>query len=265
MTITACFAYNQYSEGASELAKALEIPRIKHKGSTFRGSSSKVILNWGTSMERLQSAGVDKEILKCRVLNHPSKVDLATDKVLSFETFQQAGVPIPEFTKSRAQAIEWLEDGKMVFARKILNSHSGRGIQIMDPDHPDTWEGTNGTPLFVKYIPKKHEYRVHVVRGNVIDVQRKGLRKELEGTDGVNFKIRNLANGFVFVRNDGHVTPDCVLTAGRQAVDALGLDFGAADVIYNAQQDRAYVLEVNSAPGLQGTTLTNHTNALRGL
>jgi len=265
MTINACFAYNQYSEGASELAKALDIPRIKHKGSTFKGSGSKVILNWGTCMERLQSAGVDREILKCRVLNHPSKVDLATDKILSFEVFQQEGVPIPEFTKRRSQAIEWLEDGKMVFARKILNSHSGRGIQIMDPDHPDTWEGTNGCPLFVKYIPKKDEYRVHVVRGNVIDVQRKGLRAELQGTEGVNFKIRNLSNGFVFVRNDGRVTPDCVLNAGRQAVEALGLDFGAADVIYNAQQERAYVLEVNSAPGLQGTTLVNYTNALRSL
>jgi D-alanine-D-alanine ligase-like ATP-grasp enzyme len=45
----------------------------------------------------------------------------------------------------------------------------------------------------------------------------------------------------------------------------LELDFGAADVIYNAQQDRAYSLEVNSAPGIMGTTLVNYTNALRSL
>jgi D-alanine-D-alanine ligase-like ATP-grasp enzyme len=133
----------------------------------------------------------------------------------------------------------------------------------MDPDHPDTWEVS--APLYVKYIPKKDEYRVHVVRGEIIDIQRKGLREELKGTEGVNFKVRNLANGFVFVRNDGRTVPECVLTVGRQAVQALELDFGAADVIYNAQQNRAYAIEVNSAPGLQGTTIVNYTNALRNL
>ncbi len=263
MTINFMFAYNQFSEGGKELAKALDIPRIKHSGSTFKGSGSKVVLNWGTSMERLQQAGVDREILKCRVLNHPNKVDIATDKVLSFEAFQRAGVSIPDFTTNKATALQWVEEGRMVFARKQLSAHSGRGIHIMDPDHPDTWEVS--APLYVKYIPKKDEYRIHVVRGEIIDVQRKGLREELKGTEGVNFKVRNLANGFVFVRNDGRTVPQCVLDVGRQAVQALELDFGAADVIYNAQASRAYALEVNSAPGIMGTTLTNYTNALRGL
>ena len=35
-----------------------------------------------------------------------------------------------------------------------------------------------------------------------------------------------------------------------KAVAALGLDFGAVDVIYNEKYGRAYVLEVNTAPGL---------------
>jgi len=46
------------------------------------------------------------------------------------------------------------------------------------------------------------------------------------------------------------------------AVDALCLDFGAVDIIYNEHEDKYYVLEVNSAPGLEGTTLEKYVEAL---
>jgi glutathione synthase/RimK-type ligase-like ATP-grasp enzyme len=39
---------------------------------------------------------------------------------------------------------------------------------------------------------------------------------------------------------------------------ASGLDFGAVDVIWNERQQRAYVLEINSAPGLEGTTIDDY-------
>jgi D-alanine-D-alanine ligase-like ATP-grasp enzyme len=41
------------------------------------------------------------------------------------------------------------------------------------------------------------------------------------------------------------------------------LDFGAVDVIYNRAQDKAYVLEVNTAPGLEGSTLDNYVEAIQ--
>ena len=50
-----------------------------------------------------------------------------------------------------------------------------------------------------------------------------------------------------------------------KAIQALGLDFGAVDVGYNTRENKAYVYEVNSAPGLQGTTLTAYTNAFKEL
>jgi glutathione synthase/RimK-type ligase-like ATP-grasp enzyme len=46
------------------------------------------------------------------------------------------------------------------------------------------------------------------------------------------------------------------------AVSALGLDFGAVDIIWNEREDKCYVLEVNTAPGLQGSTLENYANAI---
>ena len=153
------------------------------------------------------------------------------------------------------------KEGSIVFARTLLRASSGRGIVEMLPDHPDTHD--TRAELYVRYVQKKHEYRIHVMDGNVIDTQRKALPRELEGREDVNFRIRNLENGFIFTRNDGHVVPDVVCNVAIAAVQALGLNFGAADVIYQERSRRAYVLEVNTAPGLQGTTVTKYAEALR--
>lgn len=263
MSVNAMVSYNPLSMGGSDLAEGLGIKRIKHVGSAFKGSAGKVLINWGTSSDRLNKISAAAEILKCQIINHPSKVDVAANKLRSFQAFKAAGVPIPDFTSSKAEALSWLEAGHDVFARTQLTAHSGRGIHHMMADHQDTWEVS--AELFVKYIPKKYEYRVHIFRGQVLDTQRKGLREELKGTEGVNFKIRNLQNGFVFVRNDGHVVPQSVKDAAGKAVAALGLDFGAVDVVYNEKQQLPYVLEVNCAPGLQGTTLENYTKAMSTL
>jgi hypothetical protein len=264
MAITAIFSYANYSEGADNLKMALGIPKIKHSGSKFKPAATKTILNWGATTDRFP-----EEYNRCRVINKPQNVDLAVDKKKSFRAFRDSGVSIPEFTEDRTQAIAWLEAGSMVFARTLLRAHSGRGIVIMDPEFPETWEVTNAE-LFVKYVPKKDEYRIHVFNGQVIDVQRKGLKAELQGSEGINYKIRNLANGFIYVRNDNAgvplisstSVPQIVKDCGIAGVAALGLDFGAADVIYNEKQRRAYLLEVNSAPGLSGSTVESYRAAL---
>ena len=73
--------------------------------------------------------------------------------------------------------------------------------------------------------------------------------------------VRNLANGWVFCR-DNVVEPDGLRDAAVSACAALGLDFGAVDIIWNERENKCYVLEVNTAPGLQGTTLENYANAI---
>jgi len=47
------------------------------------------------------------------------------------------------------------------------------------------------------------------------------------------------------------------------AVNALGLDFGAVDIVYNNPERLATVIEVNSAPGMEAgsTTLFNYVKA----
>jgi glutathione synthase/RimK-type ligase-like ATP-grasp enzyme len=118
-------------------------------------------------------------------------------------------------------------------------------------------------PLYTKYIKKISEYRVHVVGNAVIDVQKKMRRTDIPD-EQVNWQVRSHSNGFIFGR-EGVVLPDAVTADCVRCVNELGLDFGAVDVIFNAHQETYYVLEVNTAPGLTGTTLVNYANALTNL
>jgi hypothetical protein len=84
--------------------------------------------------------------------------------------------------------------------------------------------------------------------------------------DEPNWQIRNHENGFVYAR-EGINPPEAVLLASQTVFDkCTELDFGAVDVIYNAKTNRAYVLEVNTAPGLEGQTLEDYAkHFLKGI
>ena len=223
------YSHNENSEGAKELARALGGKRIRHEGSTFKGSTKKVVINWGSST-------VPDEVNKCRVLNPTEAVQRVSNKLRYFEAIRGTDVRVPEWTTDRDVAVGWVADNRVVVARTVLNGHSGNGIQFME------------------------QYRIHFVGENLIDIQRKALRSDVE-RDNANWRVRNLANGFVFVRND--VTPPAdVIEQAQRAARHSGLDFGAIDLIYNEREDQAYVLEINTAPGLQGTTITNYATAL---
>lgn len=246
------FPYKLGSESAKLLAEALGIKRIKKEGSKFRGNARKLVINWGNSV-------LPEEIAKCQIINAPVAVSKAANKLTFFKAMAEAGVSVPPFTESPEAVAEALKEGKIVVARTILNGNSGAGIVLLEGDAEIV-----KAPLYTEYVPKKEEYRIHVFRGEVVDVQRKARRKDVE--DGlVNWKIRNLAGGFIFARNAiGDVHKD-VLEQATKAVEAIGLDFGAVDVIFNDKQKKAYVLEVNTAPGLSGTTLEGYVQRFKEL
>jgi cytochrome c1 len=170
-------------------------------------------------------------------------------------------VPSPEWTTERATAKTWLMQGFTVYGRDTLTGHSGQGIIILKPEDYqslDDQDSIPGCPLFTKATKAKVEFRIHVgdEGDTIIDMVQK---KKREGFEGGISGIRNHVNGWVFARQDIQV-PIKVIDAAKAAVKALNLDFGAVDVGYSPQQDKAFVYEVNTAPGLEGTTLENYTS-----
>jgi glutathione synthase/RimK-type ligase-like ATP-grasp enzyme len=230
--------WKQGSRSAKALATALGGKVLKKEGSKFVKRPGDVIINWGDS-----AAGN----LSC--LNLGGNVATASNKLRAFEKFREAGVSIPEFATSK-EGVKW---GGVTVVRHKLTGHSGEGIEIADAGNLPS------APLYVQYIPKKAEYRVHVVGERVVLVQRKARNPEC---DNPNWKVRNHDNGFIFVRN-GVDAPSSVLEQASRAVAALGLDFGAVDIIWNEKSKKAFVLEVNTAPGLEGSTIDDYAQGFK--
>lgn len=254
-------AYNMGSESAKALADATGFKRIKLEGSRFKGGNDKTVINWGCSK-------LPDEVMKCRVINVPYAVSIASNKLKFFNRIAEYNeiandegrvcVEVPAITTDKADALNWVKHGSIVVARTVLNGNSGEGIVIVEKE-----EDMVDAPLYVLYIPKKQEYRIHVRNGEVVDVQRKARRKDLPD-DKVNWRVRNHDNGFIFARNDV-ACPEGVTKQAVLAVEAVGLDFGAVDIIFNDKYKKAIVLEINTAPGLTGTTLDGYANAFKEL
>lgn len=255
------YSYNQRSLGARALSDALGTSRIRNVGSSFVGSANKTVIIWGSPSE------LPEEVKKCGLINKPALTEPCVNKLKFFALLHKDGsTRIPRFTTDQETALKWTADGSEVVGRLKLEGKSGEGIVFFNAEDGfnDKWLDSK---MFVEYIKKKHEFRVHVLFGNVVDVQKKVLRKHDDQGNpidpkSVDFRVRNLANGFIFQRHDIDVPPD-VLTQALNAFRASKLDFGAFDVVYNESQKQGYVLEVNTAPGLEGTTVVNYANAFK--
>lgn len=186
----------------------------------------------------------------------PFKLTSGTDKLTQLTKFKENNVGTLEFTIDRAVAVTWLPTTPVV-CRTLLRGSEGRGIVVAE-----TQDQLVVAPLYTRYFKKKTEYRVHVFNGRVIDVQEKRKRKmEGEQVNAADTRIRNLANGYVFCR-ENIAEPDGLRDLAVRATAALGYSLGAVDVAFNQHRNQLAVLEVNSNPGLQGTTLENYSNAI---
>ena len=262
------------SRSATALARALGIRKLATTGR--RLTRPLRLLNWGCGLANLGSrgyiermpVGVHGVAATAEFLNDPTKVSVATNKLLTFQALaEHPDIPIPEFTED-AGTLEVIEE-KWV-ARHMLTGHSGEGIEIFN-----TTEGVPDAPLYVKYEKKKHEYRVHVILGEAntvqdstvqevhTDVQQKRKRQETSNEE-VDYQVRNHENGWVYCREE-LVIPEGIEDLAVRTVRALGLDFGAVDIIWNQAHNKLTVLEVNTAPGLEGQTLEFYERHLRDL
>lgn len=177
-----------------------------------------------------------------------------TAKDVQLKAFNDNTVSCPDFTRDLAVAAGWIDAGDSVMCRTLLRASEGRGIVVAE-----TKDQLVQAPLYTRYVKKKAEYRVHVLNGEVIDVQMKRKRKDFDGTRDT--KVRNLANGYVFCR-DGIVEPDGLRELATKATASLGYSLGAVDVAFNERANRLVVLEVNANPGMQGTTLERYADKI---
>ncbi len=238
------YSYHPKSMSGKALSRGLGIKRIKHNNSSFIGNLNKTVINWGAST-------LPHSVMQANIINPPKEVNITSNKLYFFRKLKSTPF-LPQYTEIKEEAQEWAREHKVV-CRTVLRGHSGKGIVMAS-----TPQEVVDAPLYVRYEPKKDEYRIHVCRGEVFDVQEKGGIRGVES----NWEVRNKKHGFVFMRKDIH-SPACVLKVAIDCFNCFALDFGAIDVIYNERKDKALVLEINTSPGLKNTTLNNYANMIR--
>ncbi len=249
--------YKMGSESAKELAELLDIVRVKPNGNYIPKHLHNVI-NWGFSgtpdwAERARTRGV-------RILNKPSAVNIAVNKLSTFQTLTANNISIPKFTTDVSVANSWLQTGHTVVERHDLRGNSGSGIRIVNLDDPEMPKTINRAPLYTQFINKQAEFRVHVFNGEVIDYIEKRRVSSERRTETFNKYISSINFGWAFCRTGIREIPE-IKDIALKTIRALGLDFGAVDVIYF--DNKSYVLEVNCSPGLAGNTLVKYGNAIR--
>lgn len=239
------FPYKAGSISAKRLARTLGILKVSP---SYNAKRSDTIINWGSSTPP-HFRWMEQD------LNKPDAIKLASNKLHTFRKFRHEQFQHSvEWTWDKQIAKEWIEEGHIVYCRTTITSHSGRGIIIAS-----TVDELIDAPLYTVKTKHKDEYRVHVFKGEAIDIQQK--RKSF-GRSTTSSGIRNHTNGWVYTRDNCNPPSDLV-NASIKAVELLGLDFGAVDIGHRLRDNKFFVFEVNTAPGLEGTTLQRYANAIK--
>jgi hypothetical protein len=179
--------------------------------------------------------------------------------------FDILGAMCVPHTRLKLMAEEWLEDGKRVVSRTVINGCRGKGIVISPPDPlPDARLYTE--MILAPEGGSVREYRAYIVGRECIDLTEKRrwsrARREAAGidhSDPYQGLIRTNGNGWVFCRNTMQATSlqqQIIKDGAENAAQEMNLDLGGVDLIATYREDGElndiYVVETNTAVSLVG-------------
>lgn len=203
------------------------------KLSRFLFNNTKII-RWGT---RETITGTNMIIY-----NKASAIASATNKKMSRELFEQNGVNAPYLLKEPS------EHEGITIARPLIHS-KGKNFIVLNSQKEveDHW---NENWYYSRFIDKDREFRVHCGSGKVIGLMEKhkpdnnslAWNRAVSGTDPFT-RLKQYEADEQDLRN--------VLIESLSAIEALGLDMGAVDIML--KDGVPYVLEVNTAPTLNSS------------
>lgn len=185
------------------------------------------------------------------------------------------GVVVPDHQRARPTVPGWLcrayqhqrgtdiregtqEPGRTIQRREpcVCAGCNNRHERILD----NYTQGRTTYPnadYYVAYIKKEREFRVHVINGASVRMCEKIPRNR-------GATVWNSDNShFSFADITPRETRQAVRQMAKAAVVALGMDFGAVDIMWH--RGEAIVLEVNSAPSLteNDSTLERYVEHIR--
>lgn len=178
------------------------------------------------------------------------------NKIAQYQWFTSNDVPCPVFTTVREEATNWLASGHVVVVRHLTRASEGKGIEILEPEEHTS---VPSAPVYTQYKKKKKEFRVHVFKDQVVHVLEKRKKQGFVGNGET--KVRNTANGYVFC-SENVVEPEGLRELALKASKVTQSDFKGVDIGYNEKKNELFVIEVNSAPGIEGTNINRYVEVI---
>lgn len=255
-----------------------------------------VVIGWGAKTKDPVKFG------KGHVLNHPDKIRDNRNKAKALVAMASKDVPVAAFVTA-GDILKAIDNTKKtgialpVIGRK--NYHQGgKGFWLCVTKSQIQTAIDEGAQYFQVFIDIKDEFRLHVMGDKVLYAVKKVKRDDVKGAyveqtkealqhhakknnvelddatldfvaknlskdqDKVDMVIRSNKRGWKFsrVKIDG-LNKD-LSAAAISAISALGLDFGAVDCCIDSD-GKAWVIEVNTGPGLDGTPFDAYVKAFR--
>lgn len=272
------------------LAQALNITGVREKPTTSDGD---ITICWGVKTDR-------DVTLRGKVLNHPNTIrknrnKLEALKMMSADRALTSAIAPFVAANEITTAINSRRMSYPIVGRKT-HHQGGKGFWLCLNDSHVQSAIADGAEYFQKFINIATEYRLHIFDGEVIYAVKKVENASEESwaayrRDKINdyaqknnvqmdantvnyalkvlFKEAQLPNrlirsnhlGWKFTSVAVNTLPAALKAAAIKAVQVIGLDFAAVDCAIGTD-NAPYIIECNSGPGLEGTTLTKYTEAL---
>lgn len=197
---------------------------------TFNPESNDVIIRWGSRIEFDQTGFIS--------YNNSKALKLASNKKLARLKMLEKGVRVPRvITPENYDEI----NPTKIIARPLQHSKGKNFVVLVGKQqflnhYREGW-------YYSEFINKEREFRVHVVLGKVLACLEKPQGDSEAWNRAVNHEAFTLMEW-------GDVRKDISYQACL-ACEALNLDLGGVDVMW--YEDKAYVIEVNTAPTLNSS------------
>lgn len=179
----------------------------------------------------------------------------AVDKITQYEYFKTNAIPHPEWSINHEDAQKWLDDGFSVVCREKIKSCTGDGVFMVHPGGELV-----EAKVYCKYQKKKREFRVNLFQHKVVNIREK---KRKAGSTGCT-NVWNNSNGYFTTHVQQSIQDEDILRKlAEQASMVSNSDFIGVDVLWNKFYNRYMVLEVNSGPSIEGSSVKEYADAIQ--
>jgi glutathione synthase/RimK-type ligase-like ATP-grasp enzyme len=197
------------------------------------GIKNAAVVRWGNR--------TNINMQNCVVYNKGEAIGNASNKKLTRELLKKAEVLIPKMVTPQNIA----KEDYPIIARPSYHEKGQNFVILKTPEEFKSHYGKNASRgwYYSQFIPKNREIRIHCAHGKVLAVSEKAKPKDPKQVVW-NFDV--VGEPWKTVPWGEYVAVWC--QRALKAVQTLGLDFGAVDLII--KDKTAYVLEVNTSSGI---------------